>query len=189
MEVVLNRALVFFIQTVFDFFVYVFILRLLFQVARCDYYNPVIQIIVKITDPVVKPLRRIIPSLGPIDTSTLLVAIVLSCFEKIIFVWLAGMPFNALGIVVWSFGTVLGAIINVYFFAIIIQALMSWFVTQPTPISNLLRTLNEPVLGRIRRALPGMSGLDISPLIALIGLQLINIVLIGPITHAGMKML
>ena len=82
MEVVLNRALVFFIQTVFDFFVYVFILRLLFQVARCDYYNPVIQIIVKITDPVVKPLRRIIPSLGPIDTSTLLVAIVLSCFEK-----------------------------------------------------------------------------------------------------------
>lgn len=189
MEAVLNRALVFFIQTVFDFFIYVFVLRLLFQVARCDYYNPVIQIIVKITDPIVKPLRRIVPSLGAIDTSTLLIALILSCAENIVFVWLAGMPFNVLGIFIWSLGSVLGAIINVYFFSIIVQALMSWFVSQPTPIFSLLQTLNEPVLGRIRRALPGVNGLDISPLVALIGLQLINIILIGPLTQAGMSML
>lgn len=189
MEPVLMRALIFFIQTVFDFFIYMFVLRFLFQLTRCDYYNPVIELIVKFTNPLVKPMRILIPTLYSIDTAALITALALAIIENSLFLWLASMSLNVIGLLLWSAGIVLGVIVNVYFFAIIIQALMSWFVSHPTPIFSLLHTLNEPLLGRVRRALPGMAGLDISPIIALVGLQLINIILVAPITQVGMGML
>lgn len=189
MENALLEAFIYVVRTAFDFFIYIFMLRFLFQLVRADYYNPVIQLIVKLSDPLIRPLRAVVPSVGAVDMASIVALFILAMLEHGIFVWMSGMPGNVVGLFVWSFGALLGVALNVYFFSIIIQAVMSWFPGASLHIAGLLHLLNEPLLGRARRLLPSVSGIDLSPLVALVVLQLVNIVLVGPVAQAGMRLL
>ncbi|CAM3855168.1 YggT family protein [Rheinheimera salexigens] len=171
------QALQFLINTVFNLFLMVVILRFWLQLARADFYNPFSQFVVKATNPIVLPLRRIIPSIGSIDTATLLLAYLVALVKLLLlqFVIIKGvvLPDSLL----WALMVVVKEAFSLLFWILVIRALLSWFSQGNNPIEQVMHQLTEPLLRPIRRILPPMGGLDLSVLVVLIGLQFLNVLL------------
>ncbi|VAW67590.1 Cell division integral membrane protein, YggT and half-length relatives, partial [hydrothermal vent metagenome] len=140
------------------------------QWVRADFYNPASQLIIKITDPVVKPLRRIIPGFAGIDMATLLLAFLVVVLKNILLL----QQLNPLAIGLLSLGDTLTLIVNIFMYAIIIQAVLSWVNPDPYhPMMSLLNSLTNPILKHVRNIIPPISGIDLSSLFAIIGLMVI----------------
>ena len=156
------------------------LLRFLLQVAKADFYNPVSQAVVKITDPMVKILRRFIPGYKGIDFSTLLLALLIEAVAICVLIILYGGSIPGIGfIITWSFVGVTYFIVNIYYYAIIGSIIMSFVMmfsgsTNPHPLLRLIWQLTEPVMVPIRKIVPPMCGLDFSPIFIFIGFQLIR---------------
>lgn len=149
----------------------VLLLRIWMQWARTDYHNPFSQFIVKITQPIVGPLRRVLPSMGPIDSASLLIALVL-CIVKVFlnpFVTMDGV-FIALAALLIILKTV-GMLI---FWVLLAMAIMSWVSQGRSPVEYVLLQLTDPLLRPIRRLLPSMGGIDFSPMILVLLMYVIN---------------
>lgn len=179
----LSNAGVFLVQTLFGFIILAVMLRLLLQLVRADFYNPVSQFLVKITNPLVVPLRRITPGFRGIDLASVILLILLQLGELVLVALLNGVMPRPAGLAVLAVASLLSLLINVYFFSILIQVILSW-VSPGTynPVAYLLYQLNEPILGRARRVIPPISGFDLSPVVAAVGLQLLSILLVAPLT-------
>ncbi|WP_455221574.1 YggT family protein [Kaarinaea lacus] len=181
-----TNAIQFLIQTLFGLYLVAIMLRVLLQLTRADFYNPVSQFLVKVTNPPLIPLRRVIPGFMGIDFAAIVLMIVIKIVEIFLIVLIKGASVNFLGIVVLAIAELLRLLINVYFFAILIQVVISW-VNPGTynPAISLLYSINEPLLGRARRLIPPISGFDLSPIVVIILLQLISMLLIQPIADLG----
>lgn len=156
------------------------LLRFLLQVAKADFYNPVSQAIVRITDPMVRILRRIIPGYKGVDFSTLLLALLVEAVAICALIILHGGNIPSIGfIITWSFVGVMYFIVTIYYYAIIGSIIMSFVMLfsgnkNPHPLLRLIWQLTEPVMAPIRKVIPPMGGLDFSPIFIFIGIQLIR---------------
>jgi len=179
----LSNAGVFLISTIFGLYILAVMLRLILQMVRADFYNPVSRFIVKITNPPLKPLRRFIPGIAGIDMASVFVMIVLQMLEFYIITLLRNFPSpDILGLLLYSFVELVSLGFYVFLFSIFILALLSWINPgQYNPINNLLSQITEPVLRPTRRLLPPMSGMDLSPMLAIVGLWLIKLLLLDPL--------
>lgn len=176
----------FLIKTVFGLFILAVLLRLLLQWVRADFYNPLAQFIVKLTNPVLRPLRRFIPGYAGVDLASLLLLVLLQVVEYLLIGAVSGRFLNPAGVVVLSVGELLSLTCYVFIFAIIVQAVISWINPAGyNPVTAILFRLNEPLLGPARRLLPPMGGLDLSPLIVLVVLQLTLMLIVAPLTDFG----
>lgn len=175
-----NAALAghFLISTLFGLYIAVVLLRVLLQKMRADYYNPLSQIVMRLTQPLVKPLRRIVPGWRGWDLATLLLALLLALLN-VVLMWLLFAPeaLNAALVLLYGFLRLIHVALNLLTFTILAQALMSWFSPGYNPMMQSLAQINEPLLGPVRRLIPSIGGLDLSPLFVLIGLQVLNILL------------
>ncbi|TXY29045.1 YggT family protein [Vibrio mimicus] len=182
------NAMSFLINTLFDLYIMVVILRIWLQAARADFYNPFSQFIVKATQPVVGPLRRVIPSLGSMDLSTVLFAYVLCVLKYVALVLIASggaVTFSAdflfLGLL-----SLIKAAGGLLFWVLLIRAILSWVSQGRSPIEYVFHQLTEPMLAPIRRIIPVMGGFDLSVLVLFIVLQFANFLMgdfIGPIWY------
>ena len=181
-----TNAIEFLIQTLFGLYLVAVMLRVLLQLTRADFYNPVSQFLVKVTNPPLIPLRRVIPGFMRIDFAAVVLMIVIKMVEIFLIVLIKGVSVNFFGIVVLAIAELFRLLINVYFFTILIQVVLSW-VNPGTynPAVALLYSINEPLLGRARRMIPPISGFDLSPIVVIILLQLISILLVQPIADLG----
>jgi len=180
---------VFLIQTLFGLYILVVMLRLMLQWARADFYNPVSQFIVKITNPPLKPLRRIIPGWGGIDLASVLLLIALQMLELFLVNLAVGRAVGVSGLVVQSIAELLGLVINVFIGAILIQVVLSWVAPSSyNPVIGLVHRIAEPLLAPARRLIPPISGIDFSPLLVLIVLQLLKILVVAPIANLGYQL-
>ncbi len=172
----------FLINTLFGLYILAVMLRFLLALVRADFYNPVSQFLVKVTNPPLKPLRRVLPSIGKLDTSALLLMLALQMASLAIIALLRGAQLSPGALVIISLAELIGLFLNVLLFAILIQVVISW-VNPGTynPAVALLYSLTEPVLGPCRRLLPPMAGIDLSPLVALIAIQLVKMLLLPPL--------
>ena len=174
----MNDASVFLVNTLFDLYLMVVILRLWLQLVRADFYNPASQFIVKATHPIVGPLRRVIPSIGNFDTATLVLAIAVAALKFVALTLLFGSgTINPVAIIVLALITVLKQALSLMFWMLIIRAILSWVSQGQNPIEYVLYQLTEPFLAPIRKVIPPIGGLDLSVLIAIIALQFIQILL------------
>ncbi len=181
-----GNAGVFLIRTLFGFFILAMMLRFLLAAVRADFYNPVSQFLVKITNPVIVPLRRIIPALGAIDLATVLALVGFQVLELVLVALVAGISLQPAGLVVLSVAGLLDLVLKIFLFSILIQVVLSWVNPGAyNPVSALLYQLNEPLLSPARRLLPPISGIDLSPILVMVGLQLLSILLIAPLTDMG----
>lgn len=173
-----QSAFSFLIDTLFDLYLMVVLLRIWMQLARADFYNPFSQFVVKATHPVVGPLRRFIPPLGNVDTASLLLAYLLSCLKWVLLSTLAGYDASVAQVVLTAGQTLLKQAFQLVFWILVIRAILSW-VSQGNynPIESLLHQLTEPMLAPIRRVVPAIGGLDLSVLVLLVGLQFIQVLL------------
>ncbi|MFV2057400.1 MAG: YggT family protein [Thiohalomonadales bacterium] len=182
-----SNALVFLVQTLFGLYLMIIMLRFILQVCRANFYNPVSQFLVKATNPLLIPMRRVIPGFLGLDFAAIVLMVILQALELVILSSLKGVSIAPLGIFVMTIAELLRLLTNVFFFSILIQVVLSW--VNPggggNPIVALLNTLNEPLLGRARRLIPPISGFDLSPIVVLVALQLVVILLITPIADAG----
>ncbi|OED39437.1 hypothetical protein AB833_15360 [Chromatiales bacterium (ex Bugula neritina AB1)] len=169
----------FLITTLFDLFAFVVMLRFLMQVTRADYYNPVSQFIVKVTDPLLLPIRKIVPGLGGYDIAALVLCF-LALFIKLLL--LKAVNFGGVsaggwaGSFIYTFAEVIDLAFVVFIYTILAMVILSWVSPGGHPISGLLRSITAPVLRPIQRMMPDVGGFDLSPLAALILLQLGRIV-------------
>lgn len=168
-------TLTFLVKTLIDLYVMVLLLRIWMQWARCDFYNPLSQFIVKITQPVVKPLRRILPSLGPIDTASLLLAFVLTTLKYpiLLLIQVGAISLDPMNLLVGLLSLVKSAGYLV-FWVIIIRSLMSWISQGRGPVDYMLIQLTEPLMAPIRRILPAMGGIDFSAMVVILILYMLN---------------
>ena len=160
------------------------LLRFLLQVARADFYNPVSQAVVRVTDPMVRIFRNFIPGYRGVDFSSLILALVIEAIAICIMIILYGGSIPSVGfIITWSFVGILYFIINIYYYAIIASIIMSFVMLfsgnmNPHPILQLIWQLTEPVMGPVRKVIPPMGGLDFSPIFIFIAIRLIQNMLI-----------
>ncbi len=156
------------------------LLRFLLQIAKADFYNPVSQAVIRITDPLVRVFRQFIPGYKGIDFSSLFLAILLQAFGICALILLYGASIPGIGsIVTWSVVGTLMFIINIYYWAIIASIIMSFVMMfsgnmNPHPLLQLIWQLTEPVMGPIRKVIPPMGGLDFSPIFIFIGINLLR---------------
>ncbi|MCG6938308.1 MAG: YggT family protein [Gammaproteobacteria bacterium] len=170
-----DNPFIFLIDTLFSIYIAIMLLRFLLQQVGADFYNPISQFIVKATQPLVSPARRFIPSVRNIDTATLVLVAALIIIKLALLFSIAGYPLNGLQLLVTSLRDLISLSFDIFIVAIFVQAILSWVNPDPyNPISTLLNSLTWPVLQPIRRHLPPVGGLDLSALIALIGLMFLK---------------
>ena len=185
-----GNAATFLIETIFGLYILLVMLRFLLQWARADFYNPVSQFIVKATQPPLKPLRAIIPGIGGLDMAALLFMIVLKVVELWLVTGLMGLSLQVGGLLVLSVADLLGLAINVFIFSILIQVIISWVNPgMHNPVMGLLHSLTEPLLGPARRVIPPISGLDLSPIVVIVVLQLTSMLVVAPIRDLARPMM
>jgi len=169
----------FLISTLFSLYILAVMLRFLLGMVRADFYNPVSQFLVRITNPVLVPLRKVLPSIGKFDIAAIVLMIALQLLALTLIVLLRGSGFPVGAILIISLAKLVSLAINVFFFAIIIQVILSW-VNPGTynPVTSLVYSLTSPILRPIQQLIPPISGIDLSPLFAIIGLQVLRMLVI-----------
>ena len=177
-----SDPVIFLLDTVFSFYILAVLLRFLLQWVGGDFYNPISQFLVKITHPPLRFLRRHIPAIGRVDTSSIILLLSLQMLSDALTLLVTGVSFGFAALVLLSFSQLVSLFINVFVFAIFARAILSWLNPGAfNGISNLLDSLTEPLLGMCRRILPDLGGIDLSPLVALMGLQLAKMLIIPPL--------
>ena len=178
----LSNPIIFLLDTIFSFYILAVLLRFLLQWVGGDFYNPISQFLVKITHPPLRLLRRYIPAVGKVDTSSLVLLMSLQMFSDFIVLTLKGMPFSFAALTLLSFSQLITLLINVFVFAVFARAILSWINPGTfNAASNLLYSITEPLLSSCRRMIPDIGGIDLSPLIVLVGLQLAKMLIIPPL--------
>lgn len=180
-----TNPLVFLIDVLFSIYIMVIMLRLLLAWVRADFYNPISQFIVKVTNPLLIPLRRVVPSLGGLDLATILLMFMLQLVALGLMLAITGNNPVHPALLVITIGKLIELAFNVFIMSIFIQVILSWVNPGAhTPVSALLFSLTEPVLRPVRGVIPPISGIDLSPLVALVGLQILKMLVLPLFTLA-----
>jgi YggT family protein len=173
-------ALIFIIETLLSLALFVVLARLLLQLTRADFRNPICQAVVRLTNPLILPLRRVLPPVGKVDTASVVAVILVAVAEVAIIFAIRGITF--VGPIYWLQSAALEiarTLLWTYFYAIILYALLSMVAPGGySPLQSVLATVCEPVLRPFRRVIPPVAGIDLSPLWACILIQAI-LILIG----------
>ncbi|MDH4273753.1 MAG: YggT family protein [Gammaproteobacteria bacterium] len=178
-----SNALVFLVQTFFGFLLLAVMLRLMMQWARASFSNPVAQFVVKATNFMVVPLRRVMPGFFGIDIASWLLLIALQAAELSVIALIFGAHLSLPALLMMVAVHLLDLILTLYKWAIFIYVIMSWVVRDHyNPVQTLLHQLTDPLLRRARGILPPFSGLDLSPIIVVVVLQLLSMLLIAPLS-------
>ncbi|KZY61553.1 hypothetical protein A3742_03270 [Oleiphilus sp. HI0071] len=177
------------LDTVTYLYLFVILLRFILQVSRADFYNPISQFVVKATNPVVIPLRRLIPGFGGIDIATIVFAFLFQLVMlSLKFLVLAGGLPQVGSLIALTVILVLGMVLKLYFFALLIMIISSWIAPgSANPALALINQICEPVMAPFRKLLPSMGGLDLSPILVFLVLQVLGIVLNGLSQQFGMS--
>lgn len=171
----LNDAAIFVIQTLGSLYLLIVLLRFILQLVRANFYNPLCQFVVRATQPLLKPLRRVIPSMFGLDMSSLVLALLVQMVLFAVILLLNGYSVDALFLVPWALIGIFALFLKILFWAMIISVILSWVAPgSHNPGAELVQQITEPVLAPFRRIIPSMGGLDISPIFAFIALQLLQ---------------
>jgi YggT family protein len=186
------------INTLFDLYILLVLLRFLLQMLRADFYNPVSQFIVKLTALPLRLLRRVIPSVAGQDTAAIAFCVML-IYGKFLLLRLLSIPavqiggvmapitgVSYAGLLVLCVADLIALILTVFLVAVIIQVILSWVSPgQYNPVIGLVHKLSDPVLKPIRRLIPSLGGLDLSPLFATLLLLVAKMLIVPPIVYLG----
>ncbi|MGV8862538.1 MAG: YggT family protein [Pseudomonas sp.] len=177
----LSTAAIYVLQTVGSLYLLIILLRFVLQLVRADFYNPLSQFAVRATQPLLKPLRRIIPSMFGLDMSSLVLAIIVQfLLFALIFLLAVGYINNPLLLLVWSLIAVTSLFLKIFFYALIISVILSWVAPgSHNPGAELVNQICEPALAPFRKILPNLGGLDISPILAFMALKLLDMLVIN----------
>lgn len=182
----LDSAGILILQTLGSLYLFVVLLRFVLQWARADFYNPLSQFVVKATHPLLRPMRRVIPSMGGLDLASLVLAWLVQLIIMTLLLLLAyGGIGHPLYLMAWALIGVFSLLLKIFFFALLVSVVLSWIAPASYhPAAQLVNQICEPILEPIRRRLPNLGGLDISPIFAFLALQLLELLGINNLAMA-----
>lgn len=169
------------LDTVSSLYLMIILLRFIFQLSRADFYNPISQFVVKATNPVLIPLRRIVPGIGGIDIACIVLAILFQMLViSIKLLVLSGGLANPVFLLALSTVMILDLALKIYFWSLIIMIVASWIAPgSGHPALVLINQIVEPIMQPFRKILPPMGGLDLSPILAFLVIQVLDVVVNG----------
>ncbi len=180
----LTNPLVFLIQVLFGAYILIVMLRFLLQLVRADFHNPISQFTVKATTPVLRPLRRFIPGMAGIDIASIVLMLLLLMIQQTLVMLLSGQGVHLLLAFAQAIPELVSLFINFFLFAILLQVILSWVSPgNYNPAIALLGRLTDPLLRPARRIIPALGGLDLSPMVVMVGLTLLKMLLIPPLYY------
>jgi len=173
-----TRAFSFLISTLLDLYIAAVLLRLLLQWVRADFYNPLCQFLVRITNPLLIPIRRVVPSIGKLDTASVVLLLALEVLGVWIISVITPLAMNWLQILVYAVTKLGVSVLMMYLILIIAAVILSWVGARARhPIIPLIYQLTEPVLRPFRKLIPPIGGIDLSPLFALLAIRFLLLLL------------
>ena len=186
----LADALAFLVTTVFDLYILVVMLRFLFQWVRADFYNPVSQFVVQLTNPPLRFLRRFVPGLGGVDLAALVLMLALKFLERWVVLGIQGVGAGPVAALILAVADLIDLAISVFMVSVLVQVLLSWLAPNTyNPAVGLIRDLNATLNRVARRILPPVSGWDLSPVLILLVLQLASLLVVAPVRDLGRALL
>lgn len=175
------------VNTLINIYLFLLMLRFLLQASRADYYNPLSQSVVKVTQPVVKPLQGFLRPVGRFDLATLGAGFIIKAVSIIAIVQIAiGVMPPLGGVAIASLAALASAILKIYFFALIGMIILSWVAPQAShPGAILIFQLVEPIMAPVRKVIPPLGMIDLSPIVVFIAINLIDGIVVGSLTRAA----
>jgi YggT family protein len=175
------------VNTISGLFLFVVVLRFLLQAVKADFYNPISQFIVKVSNPLLLPIRKVVPGFGGYDASSLVLAVIVQLVTICATLLLIGLwPLPYLNIAIWSVLGTVGIFLDLYFWGLLIIIIISWIAPHnPNPAIDLLKQIIEPVMKPIRDRMPDMGGIDLSPIIMILLIRVLEALLSGFAGAAG----
>ncbi|TDV60548.1 YggT family protein [Pseudomonas sp. LP_7_YM] len=172
----LTGATIFVIQTLISLYLTIVLLRFVLQLVKANFYNPLSQFAVRATQPLLKPIRRVVPSVFGLDTSSLLLAIVI---QALLMAFVLMMTYGTIGdvphLLMWSIIGVTSLLLKIFWVAMIIMVIVSWIAPgSHNPAAELAYQISEPILAPFRRIIPNLGGMDISPIFAFLAIQVLQ---------------
>ncbi|WP_036252574.1 YggT family protein [Methylobacter sp. BBA5.1] len=178
----MTNPVIFIIDTLFSLYILAVMLRFLLQWCGAEFYNPISQFLVKVTHPPLRILRRFVPPVGKIDTSSLVLVLALQMLADFSILMLKGVSIGIGALAILSITQLVSLLINIFIFAVFARALLSWLNPGTfNAASSILYSLTEPLLDICRRFIPDLGGIDLSPLAALLLLQLAKMLILPPL--------
>lgn len=178
-----GNAFAFLINALVGLYLIAVLLRVVLQAVRADFYNPICQFLVRVTNPALKPLRRFVPGFMGIDMAGVVLLLAVQTLELLVVSWITGPPLHFPGILLLAVAELLRLLAYLYIFSIVIFAVLSWVNPDPAnPVVPLLWRITNPVLAPARQLLPSMGGIDISPMLVIILLLFLVRLLLDPLT-------
>lgn len=188
----LAAPVIFLIDTLFGIYILLILLRFLLQTARADFYNPISQFIVKATNPVLRPLRRIVPGWGGIDNASLVLLLLAQCLALLLLGLISGAFSDGLsipGLILASITKLVSLLLYVYLFGIFILVLLSWINPGSyNPVAALIASLTEPLMRPVRKLIPPMGGLDFSGMAVILGIYVLRMLLMPPLLGLSVQL-
>lgn len=168
-------CVLFLISVIFNLYLFVLVIRLILAYVHAEFFHPATQLIVRLTGFIIKPLKKILPDIKGVELSTIVLIFILVSMKWLLLSLPFGFP-NLLGICILGVTDGINLILQTFFYAILIQALLSWI--QPgSPINQVLYQFTNPIMRPFRRLIPNIQGVDISPIPALIVIQVFIVLL------------
>jgi YggT family protein len=179
----LTQAGLFLVQTAFGLYAALVLLRLLFQAMDVDFRNPLSQFVYKATQPVLKPVRRVLPMRARVEPALVVLLLLVQLLEVYALSGLRGYLPGLIGALLMAVAQSLSLLTLTLSALLIVRAIASWVVAAGAgynPMLRLLDQMTEPLLAPLRRIIPPLGGMDFSVLLALVAVQLVNILLVQP---------
>ncbi|WP_455923879.1 YggT family protein [Pseudomonas putida] len=171
-----SDATIFVVQTLVSFYLAIVLLRFVLQLVRADFYNPLSQFAVRATQPLLKPIRKIVPSIAGLDTSSLLLAIVIQTLLMAVVMQINfGTILDLPHLLIWALIGVFSLFLKIFWLAMIVMVIVSWVAPGThNPAAELAIQISEPFLAPFRKVVPNLGGMDISPIFAFLAIQVVQ---------------
>lgn len=188
MDSPVDQAGLFLLQFIAGLVLFVLVLRFLIRATHTDWRNPIVMFIAKVTNPICKPFALFLPSRGRWDLAALGAAFTVQVLFVFLIGWLSARDFGLVFVLLSSVTEVINVLLDMIFWLIIIQIVLSWIDQGRNPNLDIFRQLTSPILAPFQRLIPPMGGFDLSPIIAILAIKLTQILIVGSITQLAQSM-
>lgn len=180
-----QQTLMFLIQFIFGLFSFVIVLRVWLRAIHADYNHPFVNSIAKSTTPLVRKLQKHIPDFGSIETASIVLLLLLTLVKLFLISFIAGHIPGVGGLFIWTLASLVEVVLDTVFYMMIMMAILSWIPNAQPDLYRLLAQLTEPLLQPVRRMIPLLGGMDLSPVVVLIVIQVIEMLMVNPVVRLG----
>lgn len=174
------------VDFLFGLLIGLFVVRVLLQVVRANFHNPICQFFYRATNPLLVPMRRWLPPVGRVDSAASLIALLLCLVQVWLLGALGGLALPPLAALVLAIGSLINVLLTLYFWLIVVRIILSFLNPDAYhPVIPVLSQLTEPVLRPLRKILPAAGAFDFSPLLATLIIVLARVLIVAPINDLG----